>query len=235
MYRRGYLPEILFQVLLLHWNVDEATERLERLRAAGFEAGRVSLEMPGAFRQLRENPPNAIVIDLSRLPSQGRDVGLSLRTYKDLRQVPIVFVDGDPKKVSRIKRLLPDAFYTSWDSIGLSLRRAIANPPSKPLVPKSRLEATPVLHCQRSWASKRARLSALSMLRQVFRRLLASCQRVLRSRRGHTRRLMWRSGSSILAKTWKPESDTWHPWPLEVRSGSPGPRRHPVRVQTCHL
>ena len=101
--------------------------------------GEVPLEMPVAFKQLRENPPSAVVIDLSRLPSTGRDVAMSLRTYKATR-VPIVFVDGDPEKVAQIKEFLPDACYTSWDDIRNSLRRAITHPPSEPVVPKSRLE-----------------------------------------------------------------------------------------------
>ncbi len=128
------------RVLLLHWNDAEAADKVQRLRAAGFETSKVPLEIPVAFKQLRENPPSAVVIDLSRLPSAGRDVAMSLRTYKATRHVPIVFVDGDPAKVAQIKEFLPDASYTSWDDIRNSLRRAIAHPPSEPVVPKSRLE-----------------------------------------------------------------------------------------------
>ncbi len=128
------------RVLLLHWNAAEAADKVQRLRAAGFEAGKVPLEIPVAFRQLGESPPSAVVIDLSRLPSAGRDVAMSLRTYKATRHVPIVFVGGDPEKVVQIKGFLPDACYASWDDIRNSLRRAITHPPSEPVVPKSRLE-----------------------------------------------------------------------------------------------
>jgi hypothetical protein len=127
------------RVRLLHWKAAEADGRLRHLRSAGFDASMVPTEMPVAFKQLRENPPDAVVIDLSRLPSAGRDVALSLRTYKSTRHVPLVFVDGEPEKVARIKQLLPDASYTGWDDIGSSLERAIANPLSEPVVPKSRL------------------------------------------------------------------------------------------------
>ncbi len=128
------------RVLLLHWNEEEAGERVHLLRSGGFEAGKVPLEMPTAFRQLKVNPPDAVVIDLSRLPSAGRDVGLSLRTFKATRRVPMVFVGGDSEKLGRIKRLLPDAVYTTWDHIQPSLKQAIAHPPIEPVVPKSRLE-----------------------------------------------------------------------------------------------
>jgi len=127
------------RVQLLHWKAAEAHEKLMHLCSAGFDASMVPTEIPVAFKQLRENPPDAVVIDLSRLPSAGRDVALSLRTYKSTRHVPLVFVGGEPEKVARIKQLLPDATYTGWDDIRSSLSRAMVSPLSEPVVPESRL------------------------------------------------------------------------------------------------
>lgn len=93
----------------------------------------------GGLRALRQDTPAATVIDLSRLPSQGRDVALVLRQQKSTRHIPLIFVDGDPEKVSRVKALLPDAAYTTWAGIGDMLNRAIASPPSDPVVPRSAL------------------------------------------------------------------------------------------------
>jgi len=86
---------------------------------------------------LRENPPSAVIIDRSRAPSQGRDLALGLRKAKATRYVPLVFVGGDPAKVARIKELLPDAMYTTWEEIEVSLEQAIAHPPADPVVPDS--------------------------------------------------------------------------------------------------
>jgi len=72
------------------------------------------------------------VIDLSRLPSHGLAVAGWLRQTKATRRVPIVFVGGD---AARAKKLLPDATYTEWSRIRSALRRAIAHPPGKPVVP----------------------------------------------------------------------------------------------------
>ncbi len=63
--------------------------------------------------QEKENLPDAIIIDLSRLPSQGRDVAMALRSHKSTRVVPLVFVDGEPEEVERVKAQLPDALYTN--------------------------------------------------------------------------------------------------------------------------
>ncbi len=123
-------------VRLIHWKGEEIEERAERIRRAGYEVVSELLN-PAQVRELRDDPPLAMVIDLSRLPSQGRDLGLNIRMYKATRHVPLVFVDGAPEKVARIKELLPDAAYTSWSQIGASLKDAIAHPPAEPVVPDS--------------------------------------------------------------------------------------------------
>ena len=127
-------------VRLIHWNADEAEQRAQRLRSAGYDV--VSTPFgAAASRALRQEPPDAVVIDLTRAPSQGRDVAVGLRKYKATRHVPLVFVEGDPKKVERIKTLLPDAVYASWDRIGDSLKEAIARPLTDPVVPASVMDA----------------------------------------------------------------------------------------------
>lgn len=88
-----------------------------------------------ALRGLRADPPDAIVIDLDRLPSQGGSVALVLRGQRATRRVPIVFVGGRPEKVARVRALLPDAAYTTWGRIGTALRRALREPPAEPVAP----------------------------------------------------------------------------------------------------
>jgi hypothetical protein len=124
------------RVRLIHWKPAEAEESADVLRKAGYE---VSSEKfgPASFKEMRANPPDAVVIDLSRIPSQGRDVGLGVRQYKDTRRVSLVFVEGDPEKVKGVRKLLPDAVYTTWDRILDELVEAIAHPPESPVVPRS--------------------------------------------------------------------------------------------------
>jgi len=61
--------------------------------------------------------------------------GLGLRSRKTTRHIPIVFVDGEPVKVSRVKTVLPDAVFTEWPKIGTAVKAAIKNRPANPLVP----------------------------------------------------------------------------------------------------
>ncbi len=127
------------RVRLIHWHADETKQKAEWLKTADFEVVYEPLDPPSILRDLRENPPAAVVIDLSRLPMQGRDLGLALRHYKATRCVPLVFVGGDPEKVERVQKSLPDAVYSTWDQIRVALREAIARPPAIIAAPRSLL------------------------------------------------------------------------------------------------
>jgi hypothetical protein len=105
----------------------------------GHEALFDEIEGPGIMKRLRANLPDAFVIDLSRLPSLGREIGMTLRATKSTRHVPIIFVDGDPAKVKAIKGLLPDATYTTWTKLPAALPRALTKPVTAPVVPPSKL------------------------------------------------------------------------------------------------
>jgi hypothetical protein len=123
---------------LIHWNAQEAAPRILALRAAGFSVQYEQIT-PDRLRAWAGRPPHAFVIDLTRLPAHGRDVALALRAQKATRGVPLVFVDGDPEKVARIRQLLPDAGFASWTAIRGALKRALARPVPDPVVPASRL------------------------------------------------------------------------------------------------
>jgi hypothetical protein len=130
----------MYRIRLIHWHAATAKERGDALRSSGFEVV-VEPLTPVGLRALREDPPDAIVIDLSRVPSQGRDMAVGLRRHGATRNVPLVFAGGDPNKVARVRDLLPDAIYTTWAGIEASLADAIAHPPEEPVVPQSAFAA----------------------------------------------------------------------------------------------
>ena len=124
------------RIRLLHWKEEETAPRAERLRQLGYEVDARVLTS-SSMKEFRENPPKAVVIDLGRLPSHGREVGVFLRGSKSTRLIPIIYVEGDPEKVSRIKETLPDARYTTYAKIGPVLEDVLAHPPREVVVPKS--------------------------------------------------------------------------------------------------
>ena len=126
-------------VRLIHWNGPEGRERTLRLASLGYHVEFDDHDGPGLSRLLRASAAEAFVIDLSRLPAQGREVAMWLRSNKSTRHVPIVFVDGDPEKVARVKHLLPDATYTSWSRLKTALPKALSTPVRDPIVPPSHI------------------------------------------------------------------------------------------------
>jgi len=127
------------QVRLIHWKPDEAKKHVASLRAAGYQVSAEPFDGPDALRKLRSRPPAALIVDLTRAPSQGRDVAVAMREHKATRHVPLVFAEGDRRKVAAIKKLLPDATYTTWGRIRSALKQAIARQPKTPVVPGSLL------------------------------------------------------------------------------------------------
>jgi hypothetical protein len=91
------------------------------------------------LRKDKKNPPDAFVIDLTRMPSGGRDMGIALRESKATRHVPLVFVGGAPDKIATVKKSLPDAIFCSWRGIRGALKRASTAKPKNVVVPEHRL------------------------------------------------------------------------------------------------
>ena len=118
------------RIRLIHWNPREGGELVERLRREGFdvEAGPVTL---AALRALNREPPAALVVDLTRSPSRGRDVAVLLRRQKGTRAVPLIFLGGGRDKVRPIRKLLPDARYGAWERAASVVGGALATRPAR--------------------------------------------------------------------------------------------------------
>lgn len=125
-------------IRVFHLDASGRAERVAALETAGYEVDASTLDAAG-LRALTERLPAAVLIDLSRAPSQGRDVGLFLRKTAATRRLPLVFIAGEEEKTARVRALLPDAVYTSWPRVRSALKQAIARPPAEPVVPASAL------------------------------------------------------------------------------------------------
>src|SRR6266567_1523732 len=122
------------RVLVIHYDAAEAPLLADRIRREDFDAvfaGRGA----AVFRSIRAAPPDAIVIDLTRMPSYGRAMGALLREQKSTRRIPLVFIEGDPAKTPLVRALLPDAVISSVLRIGPALRKAIREAPEEPAAP----------------------------------------------------------------------------------------------------
>jgi hypothetical protein len=125
---------------LIHWDSSIAQERAAELIRAGFQVEADLLKDPADIKELKVNPPDVFLIDLSRQPSHGLEIALYIRLSKPTRNIPIVFIGGEPEKVEKVRSKLPDAVYTVWDSAPEAIRQALDNPPLNPAVPNSVLD-----------------------------------------------------------------------------------------------
>jgi hypothetical protein len=127
-------------VRLVCWNQDLAQERARFLKDAGVRVDASPLNPAGLIGHFRENMPAAVLIDLDRLPSQGREVAVALRNSTSTRHLPIVFAGGVEEKVERVRRELPDAFFTAWNSVPRVLKKALEHAPAAPVRPTPHMQ-----------------------------------------------------------------------------------------------
>ncbi len=126
------------RIRLIHWDPEEAEKKGRLLSDQGYS---VDGETPRDFRfmqPLRQDPPRAVIIDISRAPARGRDVALMIRQSPRTRHIPILFVGGSEPKKSEIREQVPDAIYLSWEGVDqllqrLSQGRSIVTPESHTL------------------------------------------------------------------------------------------------------
>jgi hypothetical protein len=126
------------RVRVVHWKAIEAEPLLDACRAAGHEVEFDAIDLPATARKVRQTLPEALVIDLSRSPASGRQLAYAIRNTKYTRQIPLIFVDGEPEKVEAIRVTLPDAVYTSLKRVAAGIRTAsrlrLTNPATPPTV-----------------------------------------------------------------------------------------------------
>jgi CheY-like chemotaxis protein len=123
------------RVRLLHWNAQEAAAHIEILRRARHRVEYDEQFRPALMKNWRQSPPDAFVIDLSRLLSQGREIAIALRQSPSTRLIPIVFCGGKNEKVEELRKILPDAAYCTLPSLSLTLETALRDPPANPVRP----------------------------------------------------------------------------------------------------
>jgi len=123
---------------LVSWNSDACAVRRRELEKAGFKV----VAGPAPTKQLtthfRDLAPDAIVIDMDKLPSHGRAVAVVLRTTKSTRHFPLIFAyrqDIEPEKIQRAHADMPDACFTGWKSAPSAIRKFLRNPFANPIQP----------------------------------------------------------------------------------------------------
>ena len=128
------------KIKLIYWEENQCKEKADFLNSLGHQ---VELEFSRdneTFKRIKSNPPNIYVLDLSRLPSHGKEIAIGLRQIKTTRNIPIIFTDGNEEKISRIKEVLPDAVYTHWSNICSAIKFSDSQKEQNKIIPKAMME-----------------------------------------------------------------------------------------------
>ena len=109
-------------------NSGEARTREQQLTTLGYRVVQGQWSNPEIIRA-KARPPAAVIVDLAKTPSRGRDVAIAMRSHRAMLPVPFVLVGGNPEVVGGVRRFLPDAVVSEWSRIEAHLPRAIKKPP----------------------------------------------------------------------------------------------------------
>jgi CheY-like chemotaxis protein len=132
--------DLVLRVRLFHTRASEAAPTVAALHAAGCQVDYEDESVTVALRACRASPPDVVVIDLSRLPSHGKEIAIALRQSPATRHLPIVFCGGAADKVAGIRELLPDASFCDLAKLAACARKAASAPPRKAVVPPAMMD-----------------------------------------------------------------------------------------------
>nr|MDA3936392.1 hypothetical protein [Actinomycetota bacterium] len=101
--------------ILVHWDESEVDDLALPLRLEGCLVDTESHDSSRALRLALADPPDAILIFLSRDPARGRELARTLTASSAAAHVPIVFVGGSDQTIQETRHRFPDALYVDAD------------------------------------------------------------------------------------------------------------------------
>ena len=109
------------RVFLATWNPATARTRAAELQARGWQVDWEAGDGLRAYSSIRRQVPDAVVIDLAHNPADGRTLGRTLRYGSVLRQVPVLFVDGDAHNRELARKAVDGALFAGSADLGETL------------------------------------------------------------------------------------------------------------------
>jgi len=105
------------KIFLVDWDATAATARAEALRREGWLV-EVETENGGrAYRHIRTSVPDAVVIDMRKRASHGREVGSALRELRATRALPIVCIEEDNDAREQTRARIEGVRFSSPDEL----------------------------------------------------------------------------------------------------------------------
>ncbi|MGH2581650.1 MAG: hypothetical protein ACRDFQ_01985 [Anaerolineales bacterium] len=111
------------RIFLIHWNKEEAEAYAANLRGQGWDVDFEYEDGPRGGNAIKLNPPDAVAIYLTRLPSHGRATAEYLAQTKSTRSIPLVFVGGEGEALEKTKTKIPNGIFIQEDQLQQTLEK----------------------------------------------------------------------------------------------------------------
>lgn len=105
------------RVFLIHWNAGEVEGYAEKIRGWGWAVETEAEDGARGGKAIIMNPPQAVVIYLTRLPSHGRETAHYLKERKSTRDIPVIFVGGEADKIEAVRAKVPGGVYVEEEDL----------------------------------------------------------------------------------------------------------------------
>jgi DNA-binding response OmpR family regulator len=105
------------RLFLIHWNKAEAQSLAQELHEQGWQVEVEAEDGQRASKRILANPPLAVIISLTRLPSHGRETAAFLRTRPTGKDLPIYFVGGSDDVQRTVKEKVVGALFLPSEAL----------------------------------------------------------------------------------------------------------------------
>lgn len=105
------------KLFLIEWDAPAAATRAAALEKAGWSVEIESVDGAIAWTRISESDPDVVAVDLTRLPSHGREAARVVRMTAATRHIPIVFIDGTAEAQAKALGVVPGAHHVTGDDL----------------------------------------------------------------------------------------------------------------------
>ena len=112
-----FLKLIMLNLFIIHWKEEELHEYVSPLLLKDWNVGYEFKNELYAKLNIEKLKPDIILIYLIVTPSRGLLSANIIRQTDSIKHIPIIFVDGKPKAIKKIKNEFPDEVYATSENL----------------------------------------------------------------------------------------------------------------------
>ena len=111
------------RVFIFDWNVADAAAHAALLRGWGWNVDTESEDGARGGSTVKLDPPAVVVFYLDHKPSHSRETADYLTQTKATRDIPLIFVNGEPESLEKIKAKIPTAKFITESELQKTLEK----------------------------------------------------------------------------------------------------------------